>query len=235
MSDYAASTHHSQQPLRRFAHVRRFERALELLQIAPNHSVLDLGAGDGYFLARAAAIAPGAQLAAVEPDRHNEALLCAELRELIDTGRLRVSERGDELPDASFDRLVCLEVMEHLPPRLQREALALLHQKARPQARLVLSVPIEVGPVLLIKALSRSLSGESIESWSNLFKALIGRSVPRADVEYIVDHTGFRFQDLQAEIEQSPWRIEHREFSPLPFGSWMLNSQALYVLGPRPR
>ncbi|MGH6609293.1 MAG: class I SAM-dependent methyltransferase [Burkholderiaceae bacterium] len=230
MVDYAQSTHHSRQRMRRFSHVRRFERALELLRISDDDSVLDLGAGDGYFLQRVADSPSRATLVAVEPDPGMQARLRDGLRALIDTGRIRVYTNGDDLPEATFDRLVCLEVMEHLPARLQRSALALLDRVARSDARLVISVPIEVGPVALIKALARWRNGEPTESWGYLLNAVRGKAVPRPDNDYIINHTGFRFKDLEQEIEQSPWKIERREFSPLQSGSWLINSQVLYVL-----
>ena len=229
-ADYAQSTHHSQQTLRRFAHVRRFTRALQLLQVGPEDAVLDLGAGDGYFLQQVAEVAPRATLVAVEPDPGMQARLHEGLRALIDANRVRVYLKGDDLPDASFDRLACLEVMEHLPPRLQRSVLALLYRVARSDARLVISVPVEVGPVALVKAVARMRNGEPAESVKYLLKALGNKSVPRPDADYIINHTGFRFQDLENEIARSPWQIARREFSPLPLGSWFVNSQVLYVL-----
>lgn len=232
MADYAQSTHHSHQSLRRFAHRRRFERALALLQVGPQDSVLDLGAGDGYFLQQVARVSR-ATLVAVEPDPGMQTRLHDGLRDLIDADQVRTYNQGDKLPDATFDRLACLEVMEHLPPRLQRSALALLDRVARPGARLVISVPVEVGPVALIKALARIRNGEPPEPWEYLFQALCNRSVKRPDSDYIINHTGFRFKDLEREIAQSPWEIKRREFSPLPLSSWLVNSQVLYVLEQR--
>ena len=233
MAEYAESTHHSQQSLRRFAHVRRFDRALELLQVGRDHAVLDLGAGDGYFLGRVAASSPGSTLTAVEPDQQMQTRLRASLRNLIESGQLTVLHHGNDLAPRSFDRLTCLEVLEHLPPRLQREALNLMSRVARPNARLVISVPIEVGPVVVVKALARLRSGEPAEPWRYLLNAALGRPTLRPDDDYILTHTGFRFRDLEKEIASSPWSIERRVFSPLGFGNCLINSQVLYVLRQR--
>ena len=229
-SDYAHSTHGSRQPLRRFAHLKRFERALELLQLAPHQAVLDLGAGDGYFLRRVASVAPQTTLAAVEPNPQMGERLRADLHALIEAGRLQVAARGDELGPAQFDRLVCLDVLEHLPPLEQHRALSMLHRVARPGALLVVSVPIEVGPVAAVKAAARWLNDEPLESWPHLLRAIIARPVPRPDGDYIASHSGFRFTDLERELEKSAWHIERKQFSPWRFGGWLLNSQVLYVL-----
>ena len=230
MADYAGSTHHSQQPLRRFAHLRRFDVALALLRPEAGQSVLDLGAGDGYFLRRVAEVAPRSRLTAVEPDPKMAQRLRDVLHTQIESERVQILADGEELQPSQFDRLVCLDVMEHLPRRLQRRALQLLHRSARPGARLVVSVPVEVGPVGLIKVLARFFNHEPIDSWRHVLLGLFGKAVPRPDADYIATHTGFRYSDLEIEIHDSPWALEHRQFSPWAIGGWLLNSQVLYVL-----
>ena len=47
---YADTTYNSANPLQRYAHRTRFRRALNLINLGPEETLLDFGCGDGRFI-----------------------------------------------------------------------------------------------------------------------------------------------------------------------------------------
>ena len=95
----------------------------------PQGKVLDFGAGGGQFAAPLSAA--GLDITALEPDH----LLQQRLR----AKGLRAVGSAKELPDASFDYIYTLNVLEHI----DNDAAALrdLHAKLREGGRLLIYVP----------------------------------------------------------------------------------------------
>lgn len=91
--------------------------------------VLDFGAGSGQFAEPLAA--HGLNITALEPDQ----LLQQRLR----ARGLRVVGSTEELPDASFDYIYTLNVLEHIEDDVG--ALRSLHTKLTPNGKLLIYVP----------------------------------------------------------------------------------------------
>ncbi len=106
-----------------------FDRLESLLPAATPGRILEVGTGEGEVAGRVSARYPGALLAALDlPDHRLSANVFGHAARL-------------PFPDASFDLVLAVEVLEHLPdPRL---AIAELARVARPGARAILSVPSE--------------------------------------------------------------------------------------------
>lgn len=93
-------------------------RALAQIQLArtfwspsrPDIDVLDIGAGQGAFLAAARAVFPRSVLHAVEPDEHSHDLLRAMGASLLGTAFPLESISGSK----KFDLIACSHVIEHL-------------------------------------------------------------------------------------------------------------------------
>jgi SAM-dependent methyltransferase len=142
----------SNNPLVRYLVGRFLHRVSELAATERPRRVLEVGCGEGIVLATLAARLPGTRFDGLELDE-------------VALGRARVRcpgaglVRGDacELPfgSQSFDLVVCLEVLEHLPE--PRRALRELRRVARTGC--LLSVPHEpyfrAGNVLRGKNVSR--------------------------------------------------------------------------------
>ena len=112
---------------------RRFLRAeLDRLPIAPGARLLDAGCGSGRTLDELARYGrvSGAD---VSP----EAVLAARRRGHDDVHRARVEELP--FPDATFDVVTCLDVVEHTPD--DRATLAELWRVTRPGGLLLVTVP----------------------------------------------------------------------------------------------
>jgi len=123
----------------RFWHQTRFEVCLEMLDLGPGMRVLDVGCGSGVFADQAATV-PGTQVTAV--DGNPEAIHFGTQK----FGRPNLQfRRGlvDELAfrDTSFDRISCLEVIEHVHPEQARSMLSTFHRILSPGGRLVISTP----------------------------------------------------------------------------------------------
>jgi SAM-dependent methyltransferase len=119
---------------------------LRRARIGPGSRLLDLGCGGGRH-AFAAAKA-GAVVVAFDADAGECATVAATLAAMRDAGELDASSRSSVLrgdatalpfPDASFDRVVAAEVLEHLLD--DRAAMAELARVLRPGGVLAVTVP----------------------------------------------------------------------------------------------
>jgi SAM-dependent methyltransferase len=91
----------------------------------PQTRVLDAGCGEGVLV-----------------DEYASRLAIEGLDENYSSARVRSgSVLALPYPDASFDRALCLDVLEHLPFADQPRALAELHRVLKPNGELLVSVP----------------------------------------------------------------------------------------------
>ncbi len=107
--------------------------ALERAALQPASRVLDVGAGDSIFpvyLAR-----QGHRVTAI--DLHMDGSLGE--RHGVEVEYVRSDMTRLPLPDAAFDAVFCISVIEHLPEPEVRKALAELRRVVRPGAPLLLT------------------------------------------------------------------------------------------------
>src|SRR5438309_161361 len=143
-----------------WSHRRRFETALELAR-GGTGPLLDYGCGDGTFLAMARHVFPVAIGVDVDPHHLRE----CETRFAGAAGlRFMPASNADSLPAGSFGVAVCTEVLEHCPDEAVDVILHDLHRLTRPDGRVIISVPIEIGPPLVIKQVARTVAGWRVHS-----------------------------------------------------------------------
>lgn len=122
-------------PVIRKVQARRISTILRFLDIHPDDHVLDAGCGEGYLFSQC----PGSARQ-VGVDISATALQIASARNTgVDWVRSDVHDMP--FPSASFDKICCSEVIEHLldPVSLLRE----LYRVCKPTGRVVITVPNE--------------------------------------------------------------------------------------------
>jgi 2-polyprenyl-3-methyl-5-hydroxy-6-metoxy-1,4-benzoquinol methylase len=225
--EYARGTHAHQRSLFRLSHRRRFNYAIELLDTQPDSRVLDFGSGDGYLLELLSVKAPYDNLTALEP----LAYLQEEIKARFAANPIRIITSTTDLPDHSFDRIACLEVLEHLQPDDVVKTLAELRRLVTPDGIVVISVPIEIGPSVLLKYLAaRLLTGfDRRHTFREVLKVTFGLPVARDRENKYIPHKGFDFRRLKEQVE-SHFTIEREMFSPMPILRSTLNAQVIWKL-----
>ncbi len=117
------------------------------LGLAPGERLLDLGCGFGRHAFEAAR--RGADVVALDAGRDEVEGVVATFVAMVEAGELVAGEvraaavQGDALhlpfPDGSFDRVICSEVLEHIPD--DRAAMAELARVLRPGGTMAVTVP----------------------------------------------------------------------------------------------
>jgi SAM-dependent methyltransferase len=231
-----------------WSHRRRFATGLQLAAPLAGGRVLDYGCGDGTFLAflLAGAAAPSLAVGAeIHPSLVEDCR--GRLGGLPGISFLTVEELDAPAWAASFDGLVCMEVLEHvvdwIPPLDRWERLL------APGGRVIVSVPVETGPALLIKQTARRVAGwrglgdypgQSPYTPWELFRGVFagGRQhMPRpvhraADGSPNHDHKGFNWRVLRAALA-ARFQLERIVTSPLRFLPPALASQVWFLLRKR--
>lgn len=202
---------HTNSLLFRFSHGARFRKTLELIDAQPGETVLDYGCADGRLLKMLPESVKG-----IGYDPNPE-------YGMSDTSHL---------PCCSCDVITVCEVFEHVSEAEVSRILQECHRLLKPQGRLIVSVPIEVGLSALVKNLARWIKVRPLErqlTVGNVLRAAIYLPHKR-EPEYldVYGHTGFDYRKL----ELKGFRIARKVYSPLPFGA-LLNSQ-IFLVAHRP-
>jgi len=230
---YADLTLESGSPLKRFSHRARFAMAVDLLDPRADDRVLDYGTCDGAFLRWLWARCPEAALAGFEPDPNYLAEARRCLADLC--ARPDLAGRADSFAGFRPTAITCLEVLEHLRVADQEKALATMRGLLAPGGRVLVSVPIEIGPASLFKNLARIALGQAHPNThvGTVLRAALGftRGIARgAEEAYIQSHIGFDHRTLPPRFRAAGFRVRRRAVSPFPrLGTWC-NSQFFYLL-----
>lgn len=233
-----------------WSHERRFRTARRMVEPYAGRRLLDYGCGDGTFLAMVHDLFPDSTGAEIDPvlvkDARERFRALAGI-EFAHTGAL------DATPPASFGVVTCMEVLEHCTAEMADSVLVRIRRLAAPDAAVIVSVPVETGPALLVKQAARAAAGlrgisgyQDRERYSpgELARMLAGgrgASVDRPVYETrFADgspnryhgHKGFNWRALAGRIEQD-FRIVQTRFSPVPLLGPLLNSQAWFLCTPR--
>jgi 2-polyprenyl-3-methyl-5-hydroxy-6-metoxy-1,4-benzoquinol methylase len=241
---YARKQLYSSSRLLTWSHKARFDLAVRLAQRFGVSRLLDYGCGDGTFLVAVSdKIAEGVG-AEVDP-------------QLIEDCRRRCSAFGnlsfvtvDQLvqhADGSFDTVFCMEVLEHCTPDAAERVLQDIHRLVDASGVVVISVPIETGPPLILKqaaraVFARTMRGDYAERETYSFGEMLRMIVPGegSPVERPVyhpagdvdrpgyhGHKGFNWRALRRRVARD-FDIVEQTYSPVGVHPW-LNSQAWLV------
>ena len=247
---YARKQLHCPTAVVAWSHGSRFRLAMRLAVEGRGSDcrLLDYGCGDGTFVAMAHEAfgeATGADVDAEQIVECRQRL--GQLRgvRFVVTDSLEAAEHRH-----AYDTVTCMEVLEHCIDAERVRVLDELARLVRPGGRVIISVPIEVGPALLGKQFFRAVAAwrghgdyRHRETYSASEMAAAVLAGPRlARATYTVDgpggsytycgHKGFDWRALQREVA-SRLIVERRLFSPLPVLGPLLNSQVWFVCRPR--
>lgn len=225
--NYNAQTYGSSSLTRRFSHNTRLEIALALAETLPNSRVLDYGGGDGIFLNRLLTrVSDNTQVINYEP--YMEGAQDGRIRRVRTWGEVEAAAA-----EAPFDLVSCQEVMEHFSEPRQRAALGHIASILAPSGTLMISVPIESGPVAIVKNVERWKKYRSrnpeLFNAGNLIRSALRLPIPIArSGDGHLSHMGFYHQDFERVLRER-FRIVSRRFSPFQRLPAMANSQVFYL------
>ena len=141
---YARKQIFSRNAIVAWSHGRRFALARELVSARAGGALLDYGCGDGTFVALAHDLFRETVGADIDLEQVRG---CAErLGTLQGVRFVSIDALRDPDHRARYDTVACMEVLEHCPSDLQPQVLDDLARLSRPDAVVVISVPIEIGP-----------------------------------------------------------------------------------------
>jgi cyclopropane fatty-acyl-phospholipid synthase-like methyltransferase len=170
------------------------DRFLEWLKLVPGKTLLDIACGSGGPALRIAE-RTGCSIAGV--DVHDQAIATANSlaaqRGLADRAQFQVADATAPLPfpDASFDAIICIDAINHLPNRLR--VIADWSRLLQPGGRMLFTDPITVtGPLTADEIAVRSSIGFFL-------------FVPRSYDESVLSQCGLRLlvcEDVTANMAE---------------------------------
>lgn len=229
MASYASLTTESPSRIKRWSHFARFEQALTLSSLQPGDVIADYGAGDGFLLERAFDRVPLSELWAFEPQ------LSLEARNRLHD-KAQIVESASLLPHLYFDKVFCMEVIEHLPKTARDEAFANIRQILKPTGSAIFTVPIEIGLTSLIKNIIRIFTGSPHNGTSvvSIFWSILGKpeKINRYidGNEYISSHLGYDYRTIEKDFQRHGFEIKGTSFSPIAIMGSFINSQISYCV-----
>lgn len=226
---YEQQTVDNPNPIARFAHRTRMKKSKRLVEpfLTESATLLDYGCGQGRFLHDLSVMLPA--------NRSQVSLLGYDPFLSSQFDGYRIVSDPNEIPTESVDVLTCLEVCEHLTDSELQEFVDFAARVTAQDGTILVSVPIEMGPVVLAKELSRAVlfrrrpDMTAAELMNSAFRGI----PPRRAEDRKSSHRGFDWRALQETLEKT-FTCEHLEFSPLPYDNWYGQSQVFMRLKKRP-
>jgi SAM-dependent methyltransferase len=242
---YAKKQLYSRSRLIAWSHRSRFETGLRLAARFAGQRIIDYGCGDGTFLALLMD-RPGAPAAAVGADLDDGQVNNCRARFGSDPRLffVRIDTLNPAVQTSGFDGLVCMEVLEHVI-----DWAPLFDQwrwLVKPGGTILVSVPVETGPALVVKQAVRRVAGWrgigdypgiAPYTWGEYVRSVLAGSRqhitrpvhPEANGSGGYCHKGFNWRVLRTALA-GRFAVERTLSSPL---SWLpppLGSQVWFVL-----
>lgn len=223
--------------LTRLAHRSRFSAVLNALGSTRYTQALDYGCGDGWLLK--IAYEQGIISSGIGVDVADYMLdACQENFAGIPSLKFcSPDEISERISPQSCDLIFCTETLEHIGN--PEKVLDLILRYSKSEAKMVISVPIEIGPSLLFKQMGRYLANlkgnygyepyhmKELLSASIIWDTNSFESSHSLKQEY-TGHKGFDYRKIETLLQQKV-TIEQRFFSPFPWFGDLLNSTVIWV------
>jgi SAM-dependent methyltransferase len=241
---YARKQIFSRDRLVAWSHRRRFETALELARNFAGRRILDFGCGDGTFLglamrsSHAPAFGVGAEPFRTQVEDCRRRFHVESRLSFVSVDTLRRDEhRG------IYDGVFCMEVLEHLVS--WESEIELMSTLLADHGKLIISVPVEVGPSLIAKQIVRRIAGwrrvghypgtssYSLRELASSVFAGPAQHIPRPIFDTgtgpFHDHKGFNWMVLRERIRRD-FVIERCLASPFTWLGPQIATQVWFVL-----
>ena len=228
---YEKQTLDNPNPLARFAHRTRFRKsaALVLDGLRPGATVFDYGCGQGRFLHELT------RSLASRPAHASTKFLGYDPFMAAKFPGYTIFSDLEAVPDASLDVITSLEVCEHLDDAATARFVRFIAEKLRPDGKVLVTVPIMIGPAVLVKELSRMVlfRRPSDTRLRDLLAAAFFCVPPPRAQDIGGSHRGYDWR-VTHRVLSDRFRCERLLFSPLPFVGGYGNSQAMMVFRKSP-
>jgi 2-polyprenyl-3-methyl-5-hydroxy-6-metoxy-1,4-benzoquinol methylase len=224
-----------------WSHRSRFATALQLIG-QTRGNLLDYGCGDGTFLAMAADVV--ARGHGVDVNVNQVADCRSRLADLRNLTFSVPEDLCDGKFDGAFDLITCMETLEHVPEPVVDAVLADITRLCAPGGRVIISVPVEIGPSFLLKQTIRALAAQRGVSSYHLAERYGARDalrmlfagrhtvVPRraftVDGRVFYSHFGFNWRRMRDWVSRY-LRVERTLFTPVGSFGGLVSSQAYFV------
>lgn len=236
---YAEITRCDRNPVKRFIHQRRLLDAFSMIPpgVQPR-TLVDFGAGDGYFSKHLGLHFHDADVFCYEPVQS----LRQDAAEVLQgIPNVRIVSGVDELPHGQCDLLFCLEVLEHLPEAQVLDVALSIKRVLTQEGLAVVGVPIEIFLPALAKGLFRMARnyGDFDAQLSNVLRAALGAPPSERPVSeiapgmfYHYHHMGFDHRSLIERLSND-FDVLRTGYSPVKAFGAVLNSEIYYLLRKR--
>jgi SAM-dependent methyltransferase len=218
--------------LTRQSHRSRMDRALRMLDGRKFTTAADVGAADAWYLR--AMLERGMVEEAVAIDTDSDALqLAASAGDSPSLTFARPDDPALTCRYGTFDFVSCLETLEHVDD--VSGVLDEVVELGKPGGTVLISVPVEVGPSLLVKQAGRWLAnrrggyGYERYSWHELWRAGIRWNVEGMQRQNLYSHKAFDFRAVRKLLD-ARISVTRTAFSPVPMLGPVLAS-TVYWLG----
>ena len=223
--------------LTRLAHRSRFSAVLDVVGNQKYHQALDYGCGDGWLLK--IAYEQGIIASGIGVDVADYMLeACQEnFAEIPKLKYCTPDQISENISLQSCDLIFCTETLEHIGN--PAKVLDMIRPYCQPGARMIISVPIEIGPSLILKQMGRyfaNLKGNyGYEPYE--FKELISAAIlwdtnsfpsSHSMQQEYTGHKGFDYRKIDKLLGEKV-TIEKKIFSPFPWFGNLLNSTVIWV------
>lgn len=228
---YANQTIRNKSFIKKYSHLKRFELAIQFINLEPNNYILDFGTGDGFLLTCLAKKNNTLNLYGYDPVTSMIDELATNIKK-NDFKNITTTCDLETIASIKFDTICCLEVLEHFSRENQTQLLIQMKNLLAKNGRLLISVPIETGISSLVKNSIRVLLGQQHKntSFKTVFKSIFSLKIDRNEENYIYTHIGFNHKILEIVFQENSLKIEKKYYSPFPYFLGFLNSQVYYIL-----
>ncbi len=225
-----------------WSHQARFRFAVNLVKRMKARKIVDYGSGDGTFLFLLGE--RGTHRIGIDYDEQQ----IQDCRKRY-SGEIEFASTHKFNWNQKADVITCMEVIEHCTDSQRHEVLQNIRKLMDRDARVVISVPVEIGPTLIAKHFVRwflALTGfpgyQYREKYSvfEFFKMLFaGKNTkfqrpiystqdPNGETRSWHGHKGFNWRSFQAELEEK-FTVESMYFTPIDIVAGFFSSQVWFI------